>query len=142
LTLIGGIQLSDPKNQSNHEVEGLSILDALSQLRSDIAKLQSENADKGRQPLFEIYEGELELKLVAKSHKEGEVDGKAKWKLVVFSADVGGKGVGGTANEQFQTLRIKFRSIRGGTGGKALIGDAFIRNETKPSDLPTFEIET
>ena len=67
------------KNQPNDDVNGFSILDALSQMRTDIAKLQADTTEKGLKPAFEIYEGELELKLVAKSDKHGDVGGKAKW---------------------------------------------------------------
>jgi hypothetical protein len=99
------------QDQTNDDVNGFSILDALSQLRTDIAKLQAETTEKGLKPAFEIYEGELELKLVAKSDKHGEVGGKAKWRWVVFSADAEAKGGGSTSNEHLQTLRVKFRAI-------------------------------
>ena len=131
--------MSKDKNQANDGVNGFSILDALSQLRTDITKLQTESMEKGLKPAFEIYEGELELKLVAKADKHGEVGGKAKWRWVVFSADVEAKGGGSTSSEHLQTLRIKFRAIGEGikqTG--AVRGMDFGSNSTKTTG-PVFE---
>ncbi len=128
------------KNQPNDDVNGFSILDALSQMRTDIAKLQADTTEKGLKPAFEIYEGELELKLVAKSDKHGDVGGKAKWRWVVFSADVEAKGGGSTSSEHLQTLRIKFRAIGGGSkqANTGNIGDVFLTKPTPPTG-PTFE---
>jgi hypothetical protein len=132
-------RMGKDKNQANVDVNGFSILDALSQLRTDIAKLQAEIMEKGLQPAFEIYEGELELKLVAKSDKHGEVGGKAKWRWVVFSADVEAKGGGSTSSEHLQTLRIKFRATGGGSKhvGAGQIG--FPETKSTQTTGPVFE---
>lgn len=99
------------QNQFGDDVEGLTILGALSQLKNDIYQLQSENEEEGRAGLFEIEGGELELKLVAKREKSAEGGGKARFRLYLFDLELGGKGEGKWAQEALQTLRIKFRGL-------------------------------
>ncbi len=85
------------------EVEGLTILGALSQLKDDIYKLQKQSEEKNQDPLFIIEEGELELKLISK--KAGK--GSTGFKLYVFDSSIKGS----IEKEQLQTLKIKFRGI-------------------------------
>ena len=94
------------------DVEGLTLLGALEQLRDDILKLQEDMKLKQRSALFLIEEGELELKLVAKREKSTEAKGGGKIRLYIFEGDAGANIAGSESKEHVQTLKIKFRAIR------------------------------
>lgn len=101
------------QDQFGDDVEGLTILGALSQLKNDIYQLQDENERDGREGLFEIEGGELELKLVARREKSARGGGKTRFRLYLFDLEFGGRGEGKRATEALQTLRIKFRGLSG-----------------------------
>lgn len=74
-------EVAPPTIAHESEKGGLTILSALAQLRDDLEKLQSQNVQKGRQPIFVIEGGGLELKLIAKRDAKAEGKGQAKFKL-------------------------------------------------------------
>jgi len=100
--------MADSKDE---DVEGLTILEALAQLKEDIYKLQESNAEKNREPLFRITDGELELKLVAKKHLSGDGKVKGKWRLYVLGGDAEAGVSAGIEKERLQTLRIRFTGL-------------------------------
>jgi hypothetical protein len=111
--------MTDTKPASDRNDSGLTILGALSQLRDDIEALQNENKQKGREPLFMIEEGELELKLIAKKDIKAEGKAQAKFRLFVVDAEVGANGSGASSTEHLQTLKIKFKSLTSKAGGES-----------------------
>jgi len=81
---------------------GLTILGALEELKSDIRKMQEKHNDKNR-PMFIIEEGELELKLVARKSGGAETG----FKLYLFNNKIHGD----LSKESIQTLKIRFKAI-------------------------------
>jgi len=126
----------DPESEAG----GLTILGALAQLRDDIEKLQEQNLQKGRAPLFLIEEGELELKLIAKRDMKAEGKGQAKFRLWVVDVEAGAGGSRSSSTEHLQTLKIKFRGLAAEPAGGArqmTLGGGFGSSQKGP----TFETD-
>jgi hypothetical protein len=125
---------------SEGEAGGLTILGALAQLRDDIEKLQEQNSQKGRAPLFLIEEGELELKLIAKRDVKAEGKGQAKFRLWVVDVEAGAGGSGSSSTERFQTLKIKFKGLAPKSAETAT-GMSFGYSTPSPQKSPTFKVD-
>lgn len=133
--------MADTKPDSDNNANGLTILGALSQLRDDIEALQNKNKQKGREPLFMIEEGELELKLIAKKDIKAEGKAQAKFRLFVVDAEVGAKGSGASSTEHLQTLKIKFKGVTPKSGGESK-GIVFGDRDEPPKNLgPVFGVD-
>ena len=115
--------MTEQQIDSEGEGDGLTILGALKQLRDEIEKLQKENSEKKRAPLFLIEEGELELKLIAKRDVKTEGKGQAKFKLWVVDVEAGAGRSGSNSTERLQTLKIKFKGLPPESEGAAIEND-------------------
>lgn len=135
----GGLNMATRETDFKGDESGLTILGALAQLRDDLDKLQEENSQKGRTPLFQIEEGELELKLVAKRDVKAEGKGHVKFRLWVADAEVGAGGSGSTSTERLQTLKIKFKGLVPKSPNDVR-GIGLDNNSTPPSGGATFKV--
>ena len=115
---------------------GLTILGALEELKSDIRKMQEKHNDKNR-PMFIIEEGELELKLVARKSGGAETG----FKLYLFNNKIHGD----LSKESIQTLKIRFKAIDtrpGAQGGTQAQQPTTMGSSPIPPGSPTVEIDT
>ena len=104
--------MANKSNAKTKQKAGVSLSEAISVLRAELAKAKSEKADGD--PVLLVNEAEIELSLVLTN--EGKTGGKVKW--CVFEA--GAEGTRSSARTH--TLRIKL-SPRAATGEQFEIAD-------------------